>query len=86
MLGHESKFPNSHFLDFAIREREKRERERERERESSLAESLNDFMQIEVKALGHRKKLLYRLTRRAPLDCFMNFYCGLKLMAELLRI
>jgi len=32
------------------------------------------------------KNLLNRLSRRAPLDSFTNFYRGLKLMAELLRI
>ena len=59
---------------------------RERERESLLAQTLNNFMQIKAKALGHRKNLLNRLSRRAPLDSFINSYRGLKLMAELLRI
>ena len=54
-----------------------------RERESLLAQTLNNFVQIKAKALGHRKKLLNRLSRRAPLDSFMNSYRGLKLMAEL---
>jgi len=59
---------------------------RERERESLLAQTLNNFIQIKAKALGHRKKLLNRLSRRAPLDSFTNSYRGLKLVAELLRI
>jgi len=58
----------------------------ERETESLLAQTLNNFIQIKAKALGHRKKLLKRLSRRAPLDSFINSYRGLKLMAELLRI
>ena len=54
---------------------------------SLLAQTLNNFMQIKVKALGRRKKkLLNRLSRQAPHDSFINFYRGLKLMAELLRI
>ena len=57
-----------------------------RKRESLLAQTLNNFMQINVKALGHRKKLLSGLSRRAPHDMFTNSYRGLKLMAELLRI
>jgi len=43
-------------------------------------------MHINVKALGHRKKILNRLSRRALPDSFTNSYCGLKLMTELLRI
>jgi len=31
---------------------------RERERESLLAQKLNNFMQIEAKAMGHRKKIV----------------------------
>ena len=55
----------------------------ERERESLLAQTLNNFIQIKAKALGHRKKnLLNRLSRRAPLDSFINSYRGLKLMAK----
>jgi len=64
----------------------KGERERERERESLLALTLTNFIQIKAKALGHRKKVLNRLSRRAPLDSFINSYLGLKLMAELFRI
>jgi len=52
---------------------------------SSLAQTLDNCMQIEVEALGHRKKPVNRLSRRAPLDTFINFYHGIKLMAELLR-
>jgi len=58
---------------------------RERERESLLAQTLNNFIKIKAKALGHRKKKrLNRLSRRVPLDSFINSYRGLKLMAELL--
>jgi len=57
-----------------------------RERESLLAQTLNNFMQIKAKVLGHQQKLLNRLSRRAPLDSFIDSYRGLKLMAELLRI
>ena len=53
------------------------------ERESLLAQTLNNFIQIQAKAMGHRKN---RLSRRAPLDGYINSYRGLKLMAELLRI
>ena len=56
-------------------------------RESLLVQTLNNFIQIKAKALGHRKNnLLNRLSRRAPLESFINSYRGLKLMAELLRI
>jgi len=51
-----------------------------------LAQTLNNFIKIKAKALGHQKKLLNRLSRRAPLDSFRNSYRGLKSMAELLRI
>jgi len=37
-------------------------------------------MLIKVKALGHRKKLLNRLSRQAPLDSLIDFYRGLKLI------
>jgi len=45
-------------------------------------------MQIKVEALGYRKKnkLFNRLCCQAPLDSFIIFYHGLKLMAELLGI
>jgi len=49
-----------------------------RERESLLAQTFNNFVQIKVKALGQRKKLSNRLSRRAPLNSFINFYRGLK--------
>ena len=51
-----------------------------------MAQTLNNFMQIKAKVLGHQQKLLNRLSRRAPLDSFIDSYRGLKLMAELLRI
>jgi len=58
---------------------------RKKERELILlVQTLDDFMQIKVKALGHRKKLLNRLSRRTTLNCFIIFYHGLKLTAELL--
>jgi len=37
-------------------------------------------MLIKVKALGHRKKLLNRLSRQAPFDSLIDFYRGLKLI------
>jgi len=43
-------------------------------------------MQIKFEALGHRKKLLNRLPRRAPSTVSKKFYHGLKLTAELLGI
>jgi len=39
-------------------------------------------MQIKIKALGHGKTLLNRLSRPALLDSLMNFYRGLKLTAD----
>jgi len=39
-------------------------------------------MQIKIKALGHGKTLLNRLSRLALLDSLMNSYRGLKLTAE----
>jgi len=60
---------------------------------SLLAQTLDDFMQIQVKALGHRKKILHanqgqgagapkkkilnRLSCRAPFDSFINLYLSL---------
>jgi len=58
----------------------------QRERESLLAQTLNNFVQIKAKGLGHRKKTVNRLCRRAPLDSFINSYLGSRVMAELLRI
>ena len=55
-----------------------------RERESLLAQTIS--CKNKIKALGTEKKLQNRLSRRAPLESFINFYRGLKLMAELLRI
>jgi len=40
-------------------------------------------MQIKVKALGPRNKTVIQVVLSGALDSFMNFYCGLKLMAEL---
>ena len=51
-----------------------------------LTHTLDNYTQIKIEALGHRKKLLNRLSRRAPLDSFIFFYHGLKLMAALLGI
>jgi len=51
-----------------------------------LAQTLNNFVQIKAKVLGHQKKLLNRLSLRTPLDSFINSYRSLKLMGELLRI
>jgi len=54
-------------------------------RESLLAQTLNNVIHIKVEALDTEENLLNRLSRRASLDCFINSYRGLKLMAELLR-
>jgi len=43
-------------------------------------------MQIKVKVLAHQKKLLSRLSHWAPLNSFIKFYYGLKVIAEFLRI
>ena len=53
---------------------------------SLLGQTLDNFIQIEAEMLGHRKKLLNRLSRRALFDSFIIFYHGSKLMAELLGI
>ena len=41
---------------------------------------------IKLRCWDTEKKLQNRLSRRAPLKSFINFYRGLKLMAELVRI
>jgi len=51
-----------------------------------LEQTLNNFMQIKVKALGHKKKTVKQVVSSAILDSFINFYYGLKLMVELLRV
>jgi len=43
-------------------------------------------MQIKVKALGHRKKLLTSLSHPASINSLINFFRGLELLAELLQI
>jgi len=54
-----------------------------------LAQASNNFMQIKVMALGHRKKLLSRLSLRAPLDSSTKFYYSFKVngwfLANLIR-
>jgi len=41
---------------------------------------------IKLRSWDTEKNLQNRLSRRAPLESFKNFYRGLKLMAELVRI
>ena len=41
---------------------------------------------IKLRRWDTEKNLQNRLSRRAPVESFINFYCGLKLMAELVRI
>jgi len=42
--------------------------------------------EIKLRRWDTGKNLQSRLSRRAPLESFINFYRGLKLMAELVRI
>ena len=49
----------------------------ERERESLLAQTLNNFIQIKDKALGHRKKTVKQVVSSGALDSFINSYRGL---------
>jgi len=41
---------------------------------------------IKLRRWDTEKNMQNRLSRRAPLESFINFYRGLKLMAELVRI
>jgi len=63
---------------------EKQEKERERE---FIGTNIKQFhAKIKLRRWDTEKNLQNRLFRRAPLDSFINFYRGLKLMAELVRI
>ena len=63
---------------------EKQEKERERE---FIGTNIKQFhAKIKLRRWDTEKNLQNRLSRRAPLDSFINFYRGLKLMAELVRI
>jgi len=44
---------------------------------SLLAQTFYNSVQIKVKALEHLKKLLSRLSRREPLESFIDFYYDL---------
>ena len=57
----------------------------DREREFDGA-NIKQFQQSKAKALGRRKNPVKQVTRRVPLDSFINSCRGLKLMAELLPI
>ena len=55
--------------------------------ESLLAQTLNNFMlKIKLRRWDNGKNLQNRLSGRAPLESFITFYRGLKLMTELVRI
>jgi len=59
---------------------------RETEREF-IGTNIKQFhAKIKLRRWDTEKKLQNRLSRRAPLERFINFYRGLKLMAELVRI
>jgi len=61
-------------------------------RESLLAQTfigtnIKQFHEkIKLRRWGTEKNLQNRLSCQAPLESFINFYRGLKLMAELVRI
>jgi len=58
----------------------------EREREF-IGTNIKQFhAKIKLRRWDTEKNLQNRLSRRAPLESFINFSCGLKLMAELVRI
>ena len=58
----------------------------EREREF-IGTNIKQFnAKIKLGRWDPEKNLQNRLSRRAPLESFINFYCGLKLVAELARI
>ena len=58
----------------------------EREREF-IGTNIEQFHAIiKLRRWDTEKNLQNRLSRRAPLESFINFYRGLKLMAELVRI
>jgi len=54
-----------------------------------LAQTLKNCTQIKIKALGHRKKLLSRLSRGARLDSFINYIICVvdgQILANLMRL
>jgi len=58
----------------------------EREREF-IGTNIKQFhAKIKLRRWDIEKKLQNRLSRRSPLESFIKFYRGLKLMAELVRI
>jgi len=62
------------------------DRERESEREF-IGTNIKQFhAKIKLRRWDTEKNLQNRLSCRAPLESFINFYRGLKLMAELVRI
>jgi len=63
-----------------------RKQEKEREREF-IGTNIKQFhAKRKLRRRDTEKNLQNRLSRRAPLESFINFYRGLKLMAELVRI
>jgi len=59
---------------------------RQREREFIGTNNKQFHAKIKLRRWDTEKNLQNRLSRRAPLESFINFYRGLKLMAELVRI
>ena len=63
---------------------------RERERESLLAQTLNNFMQIKAKALGHGKKPIKHIVSSGAPGQFHKFLSwfkvGGRIIAYLLRL
>ena len=67
-----------------------RERERERERENLLSQTLNNFIQIKAKALGHRKKTIKQVVSSGAPRQFHKFLSWFKvdgrIIANLIRL
>jgi len=63
---------------------------RDRERESLLAQTLNNFMQIKAKALGHRKKTVKQFVSSGAPRKFHKFLSWFKvdgrIIANLIRL
>jgi len=59
---------------------------REREREFIGTNNKQFHAKTKLRRWDTEKYLQNRLSRRAPLESFINFYRGLKLVAELVRI
>jgi len=64
--------------------------ERERERECLLAQTLNNFVQIKAKALGHRKKPVKQVVSSGAPRQFHKFLSWFKvdggIIANLMRL